>query len=81
MRDRMLRVQTALGPLQGKAVTGVLTFQLKPEEKATVLTLSYRVSGAAASALDKDVQAVDKVLGEQFTRLVRFVETGKAAAQ
>lgn len=81
MRDRMLRVQTALGPLQGKAVTGVLTFQLKPEEKATVLTLSYRVNGAAISALDKDASAVDRVLGEQFTRLVRFAETGKPAAQ
>jgi len=81
MRDKMLRVQTALGPLQGKAVTGVLTFQLKPAEKGTVLTLSYRVNGAAASALDKDAQAVNEVLGEQFARLVRFVETGKPAAQ
>ena len=81
MRDKMLRVQTALGPLQGKAVTGVLTFQLKPAEKGTVLTLSYRVNGAAASALDKDAQAVNEVLGEQFARLVRFVETGKPAAK
>ena len=57
MRDQMLRLQSALGPLQGRAVTGVLTFQLKPDErpgsKATLLTLSYVVNGASASALDK----------------------------
>jgi hypothetical protein len=79
MRDKLLRVQTALGPLQGKAVTGVLTFQLKPEQESTLLTLSYRVNGSAASALDKDAPVVDKVLGEQFARLARYIEKGKPA--
>ena len=81
MRDKLLRVQTALGPLQGKAVNGVLTFQLKPEQGSTLLTLSYRVNGSAASALDKDAPAVDKVLGEQFARLVRYIEKGKPTAE
>jgi len=81
MRDKLLRVQTALGPLQGKAVNGVLTFQLKPEQGSTLLTLSYRVNGTAASALDKDAPAVDKVLGEQFARLVRYIEKGKPVAE
>ena len=81
MHDKLLRVQTALGPLQGKAVNGVLTFQLKPEQGSTLLTLSYRVNGTAASALDKDAPAVDKVLGEQFARLVRYIEKGKPAAE
>jgi uncharacterized protein YndB with AHSA1/START domain len=84
MRDKMLRLQTALGPLQGRAVTGVLTFQLMPEEKggeaATVLTLTYVVNGASASALDKVAPAVNDVLGEQLGRLVHFVETGKPEA-
>jgi len=79
MRDKLLRVQTALGPLQSKAVNGVLTFQLKPEGGSTLLTLSYRVNGSAASALDKDAPLVDKVLGEQFARLVRYIEKGKPA--
>ena len=80
MRDQLLRIDTALGPLQSKAVTGVLTFQLVPDGKATVLTLTYRVNGASGSALDKDAPAVDRVLGEQFARFTRLVETGKADA-
>lgn len=83
MRDQLLRLEAALGPLQGRAVTGVLTFQLKPDEssggKATLLTLSYVVNGASASALDKSAPPVDGVLGEQFERLIRYIETGKAA--
>lgn len=79
MRDQLLRMQTALGPLQGRAVTGVLTFQLKSEDKgaATTLTLTYVVNGASTSALDKSAPAVDAVLANQFARLVRFIETGK----
>ena len=81
IRDRTLRLQTALGPLQGRAVTGVLTFELKPDETGTQLAMTYLVNGTGASALDKSAPAVDRVLGEQFARLARFVETGKAAAQ
>ena len=84
MPNKLLRVQTALGPLQARAVTGVLTFQLAPEDKdgavATMLTLTYVVNGAGSSALDKSAPAVNEVLGEQFGRLVRFIETGKATA-
>jgi uncharacterized protein YndB with AHSA1/START domain len=80
MRDQMLRIDTALGPLQGKAVTGVLTFLLVPDSNATLLTLTYRVNGASGSALDKDAPAVDGVLGEQFARFTRLVETGKPGA-
>ena len=80
MRDQLLRIDTALGPLQSKAVTGVLTFQLVPDGNATVLTLAYRVNGASGSALDKDAPAVDRVLSEQFVRLTRLVETGKPDA-
>ena len=80
MRDKLLRIETALGPLQSKAVTGVLTFQLAPDGNATVLTLAYRVNGSSASALDKDAPAVELVLGEQFARFTRLVETGKPDA-
>jgi len=79
IRDQTLRLQTALGPLQGRAVNGVLTFQLKPEDggKATLLTLTYTVNGASGSALDQSAPAVDRVLGEQFRRLGSYIETGK----
>jgi uncharacterized protein YndB with AHSA1/START domain len=86
MRDQMLRIQTALGPLQGRAATGVLTFQVKADadggksEKAASLVLTYVVNGSSASALDKIAPAVNEVLGEQFSRLVRFIETGNADA-
>ena len=84
LRDRLLRLQTSLGPLQGRAVNGVLTFQLKPDDasggKATLLTLTYTVNGASASALDQSAPAVDRVLGEQFTRLATYIETGKPVA-
>ena len=84
MRDQLLRLQAALGPLQGRAVTGVMTFQLKPDEsaggRATLLTLTYAVNGSSTSALDKSAAPVDGVLAEQFERLVRYIETGKAAA-
>jgi len=82
MRDEVLRLQTALGPLQGRAVNGVLTFQLKPEDggKATLLTLTYTVNGASTSALDKSAPAVDRVLAEQLQRLGNYIETGKPGA-
>jgi uncharacterized protein YndB with AHSA1/START domain len=84
IRDQVLRLQASLGPLQGRAVNGVLTFQLKPDEasggKATLLTLTYAVNGSSASALEKSAPAVDGVLGEQFARLTRLIETGKAVA-
>jgi len=85
MRDQLLRLQAALGPLQARAVNGVLTFQLKPDEpsggKATLLTLTYTVNGASGSALDQSAPAVDRVLGEQFARLASYIETGKPTAQ
>jgi uncharacterized protein YndB with AHSA1/START domain len=83
MRNQLLRLQAALGPLQGRAVNGVLTFQLKPDApsgKATLLTLTYTVNGASASALDQSAPAVDRVLGEQFSRLARYIETGNPVA-
>jgi uncharacterized protein YndB with AHSA1/START domain len=81
VRDQTLRLQTALGPLQGKALNAVLTFQLLPDAKdgaaATLLTMTYVVNGASASGLDKLAPPVNEVLGEQFGRLVRFIQTGK----
>ena len=78
---QIVRVETALGPLQGRAVNGVLTFVLKPEGTGTQLTLTYLVNGAGNSGLDKSAPGVDGVLGEQFTRLGRLIETGNADAK
>ena len=79
LRDKLLRLAAPLGPLQGKAVEGVLTFQLKPADGSTALMVGYLVNGSSASALDKSAVGVDRVLTEQVQRLKRLIETGKPA--
>jgi hypothetical protein len=72
----VLRLQTALGPLQVKAVVGVLDFVLKDVGAKARLTVTYRVSGGPGQALDKLAGPVDIVLGEQVARLQRLAESG-----
>lgn len=76
-RDKLLRLDAALGPFQSMAVRGVLTFALEPAGKGTKLTLTYRVSGDPSAALDKMAPIVDRMMGEQAERLKQFAETGK----
>jgi len=76
MPGKMLRLRTALGPLQERALTGILTFFLKNENSATTLTVEYRVNGASASGLDQLAPSVDDVLGAQVDRLRRYIATG-----
>ena len=76
MPGKMLRLRTALGPLQERALTGILTFFLKNENSATTLTVEYRVNGASASGLDQLAPNVDEVLGAQVDRLRRYIATG-----
>jgi cell pole-organizing protein PopZ len=72
----MLRLRTALGPLQERALTGILTFFLKNEDSTTTLTVEYRVGGSSSSGLDQLAPSVDEVLGEQVARLRRYIATG-----
>ncbi len=74
-RDKALRMEGSLGPLQEMAVSGIMDFKLEPQGDDTTLTFTYRVRGADA-ALDKTAATVDRVLSEQVTRLVRYAETG-----
>lgn len=76
--NHLLRLDTALGPLQNMAVQGVMTFALKPAPDGTTLQLEYRVNGASNSGLDKLAPDVDKVLMEQLQRLQAYAETGKS---
>jgi uncharacterized protein YndB with AHSA1/START domain len=75
--DKMMRLSSALGPLQELAVSGVLTFALEAKGANTQLTFTYRVSGDRSHNLDKLAPVVDKVLGGQLARLKKFVDTGK----
>ena len=76
MPGKVLRLRTALGPLQERALTGILTFWIRNEDSATTLTVEYRVNGANASGLDQLAPSFDEVLGTQRDRLRRFIATG-----
>lgn len=74
--NRLVRVDAALGPLQGLAVNGVLTLGVKGVANHSVLETSYRVSGGPQAGLDKQAAGVDRVIGEQMRRLISLVENG-----
>lgn len=71
-KDSTLKLLGSLGPLQGLAVTGLLTFSIVSKDGATTLSATYRVSGNADSGLDKWAGPVDQVIGEQVKRLAAF---------
>jgi len=79
-RNELLRLRGALGPLQSTAVSGVVTFTLKPAGGGTHLEVSHRVSGDSGSALDRIAPGADRMLVETVGRLERFVETGSPEA-
>jgi hypothetical protein len=66
-----VRMQGGLGPLQQEAVTGTFSWTLKPVPQGTEITQSYIVSGFIRSGADSFASPVDRVLGEQFARLVK----------
>ena len=76
MPGKVLRMRTALGPLQERALTGILTFWIRNEDSATTLTVEYRVNGTNTSGLDQLAPSVDEVLGTQLDRLRRYIATG-----
>ncbi|GGZ09595.1 SRPBCC domain-containing protein [Novosphingobium colocasiae] len=67
---RVLRMVGALGPLQGDAVTGTLTFQLKPAEKGTAIMMEYVVGGFLRVPMAQMSGGVDGVLAQQLAGLV-----------
>ena len=77
MKDRLLRLQSALGPALELPVNGVLTFSLEPKGTGSELTVSYWLSGDPSLAAGKWAGPSDIVIGDQTGRLIRFVETGK----
>ena len=76
---RMLRLSGALGPLQGEALAGTLTVTITAiDARRSKISFDYVVGGFARFPLDSIAPAVDGVIGEQHSRLVRLVSTGKA---
>lgn len=79
--DKLLRLDSALGPLQEFALKAILSFWIKTaDDGASQLVVEYRVNGASASGLDKFAPGVDEVLGAQVARLVRYIDSGNPEA-
>ena len=72
----LLRLRGALGPLQGLAVDGAMTFHLRPAAYGSQITITYAVGGYSPEGFGDLAKAVDSVIGEQAVRLKRLVETG-----
>ena len=79
-RDKQLNLYGALGPLSTEGVAGGMVIKLTPAGQGTRLEMTYTVGGFAKGGLQKWPGPVDMVLGTQFRRLERYVETGNPAA-
>ena len=78
---RLLRLDTALGPLQEFALKGILSFWIASDaDSGTQVDVEYRVNGASTSGLDTLAPQVDAMLGEEVARLARYIGTGHAEA-
>ena len=77
---RVLRLSGALGPLQGSALVGTLTWTLAVADGGTRLELTYAVGGFLEGGFEGVAPAVKSVLAGQMSRLKRYVETGKPEA-
>lgn len=67
----ILRLQGGLGPLQGEAVAGTLTWTLKAVPGGTQIVQTYVVGGYVRGGADKLAPIVDKVMAEQLAGLQR----------
>ncbi len=77
IKNEMLRLDTALGPLQEFPLKGVMTFKLQAADDGTTrLDVDYRVNGSSTSELAKFAPTVDGVLAAQIDRLLRTIDTG-----
>src|SRR3546814_15202503 len=69
--NAMMRLSGAFGPLQGEAVTGTLTIQIKPTDAGAAIRFDYVVGGYMRFKVAEIAPAVDRVLGEQHVGLAK----------
>jgi Polyketide cyclase / dehydrase and lipid transport len=76
---KVLRLRGALGPFQGLAVNGAMTWSVKSNGSGSGsdISLSYVVGGYAKDGFDALSKAADRVLGEQIARLKSTLDAGK----
>jgi uncharacterized protein YndB with AHSA1/START domain len=73
----LLRLQTALGPLQELGVSGSMTWQVAASGKGSTVTMTYIVGGYAPGGLQKLAPLVDQVLTQQVRSLKAFLDTSR----
>ena len=74
---KLLRLSGGLGPLQGLAVSGTMTWKFTETGGRTTVELTYQVGGYAPEGLASLAPVVDAVLGTQVSRLKRLLDTGR----
>jgi uncharacterized protein YndB with AHSA1/START domain len=77
---KTLRLRGALGPFQGMAVDGAMTWTLEPANGGTDVTMTYNLGGFVDGGFQGMASGVDGVLGEQIARLQTFIEIGSLDA-
>jgi len=75
---KTLRLRGALGPLQGLAVDGAMTWSVKGGADGADISMTYAVGGYNKDGFDELSKAVDHVLAEQLERLRKLLD-GEAA--
>jgi hypothetical protein len=71
---KALRLRGGLGPFQGLAVEGVMTWSVKSAADGTDITFTYSVGGYAKDGFDELSKMTDSVLGEQLERLKKLAD-------
>jgi hypothetical protein len=75
---KVLRLRGALGPFQGLAVDGVMTWSVKSGAEGADITITYAIGGYNKDGFDELSKAADHVLAEQLERLKKLLD-GEAA--
>jgi uncharacterized protein YndB with AHSA1/START domain len=71
---KVLRLRGALGPFQGLAVDGVMTWTLKANGNGTDISVSYAIGGYSKDGFDNLAKAADQVLSVQVERLRKLID-------
>ncbi|MFS0737371.1 SRPBCC family protein [Sphingomonas sp. 1P06PA] len=70
---KLLRLTGGLGPLQGDAATGPLSWTLQPDGQGTRIVQRYAVSGVARTPWPVMAPLIDSVLRQQLDSLAKTI--------
>jgi hypothetical protein len=71
---KVLRLRGALGPFQGLAVDGAMTWNVKSVDNGTDITVTYVLGGYVKDGFDALSKAADRVLAEQLEHLRKSID-------